>query len=57
MNNLALNRLNEEMENIIFSMVESPAPDYPSYRERIGKYNGLKEAVQIVTQAEKEDDI
>lgn len=57
MNNLALNEIKSAMDDIILSLVETPAPDYASYRERVGCYNGLKEAIQIVVRAENEDDI
>lgn len=53
--NVTLNELKSAMDDIILSLVENPAPDYASYRERVGRYNGLKEAVQIVVQAEDED--
>ena len=53
--NVTLNELKSAMDDIILSLVENPAPDYVSYRERVGQYNGLKEAVQIVVQAEDED--
>lgn len=52
-----LDELRSEMDRIVFSLVESPAKDYASYLERVGRYNGLAEAVNIVTQAEEEDDI
>lgn len=51
-----LNELKSEMDSLVFSLVENPAPDYPSYLERVGRYRGLKEAIQIVTHAEKEDE-
>lgn len=52
-----LDELRSEMDRIVFSLVENPAKDFTSYLERVGKYNGLAEAVQIVTHAEEEDDI
>jgi len=56
MNNKALNDLKSAMDAIILSFVENPAPDYASYLERVGRYNGLAEAVQIVVQADREDE-
>lgn len=38
------------------SALEQPAPDFPSYRERIGQYKGLKEALQIILAQYEEDD-
>lgn len=57
MNNNTLTELRSLMDEIVFSFVENPVPDYASYLERVGRYNGLKEAVQVVVQAQKEDDI
>ena len=54
--NYALNEIKSRMDEIILSMVENPAPDYTSYLKRVGQYNGLKEAVQIVVRAEDEDE-
>ena len=54
--NYTLNELKSVMDDIILSLVENPAPDYASYRERVGQYNGLKQAVQIVVRAEDEDE-
>lgn len=45
-------KLAETQQNLF----EHPAPDFPSYRERVGYYNGLKEAVNIVVALLQEDD-
>lgn len=55
--NIALKDLKSKMDEIAFSLVENPAPDYASYLKRVGQYHGLKEAVSIVVRAEDEDDI
>lgn len=47
-----LARLNELKE----SALEHPAPDFPSYRERVGQYNGMKEALQIVLSVFEQDE-
>lgn len=56
MSNQLLNKLKSEMDNIAFSLVENPAQDFTSYRERVAEYNGLKKAIEIITQAEEEDE-
>lgn len=56
MNNSTLNDLKSEMDNILFSLVESPAKDFSSYLERVGQYHGLNKAIQIITQTEEEDE-
>ena len=56
MKNSLLDELRSSMDAIILSLVENPAPDYASYLERVGRYNGLSEAVQIVVQADREDE-
>ena len=43
------------MDDAAKSLVENPAPDYPSYRERLGVYAGLKEALEIISNAENDD--
>ena len=57
MTNKSLNDLRIAMQEILESFVTNPAQDYPSYLERVGRYNGLEQAVQIVVQADNEDDI
>lgn len=57
MSSLTVKELLVRMNDIALSLVENPAPDFTSYRERIGQYNGLKEAVNILTAIENEDDI
>ena len=48
---LLLERLSELEKGVL----ESPAPDYASYREMVGRYNGMKEAIQILVSYRKED--
>jgi hypothetical protein len=55
--NQTVNDLRVKMQEVLESLVTNPAKDYPSYLERIGMYNGLEEAIQIVVRAENEDDI
>lgn len=47
----------ERANAVALSLAENPAPDYASYRERVGQFRGLKEALDIVVNAENEDDI
>jgi hypothetical protein len=47
-----LSRLDELKESIL----EQPASDFPSYRERVGYYNGLRDAVAIVTSLYEQDE-
>lgn len=56
MDNIILRELKSKMDEIAFSLVENPAPDYASYLKRVGQYNGLKIAIEIVVQADKEDE-
>jgi len=56
MDNIVLRELKSKMDEIAFSLVENPASDYASYLKRVGQYNGFKEAIQIVVQADKEDE-
>lgn len=45
------------MDDVARTLVENPAPDYPSYRERLGVYAGLKDALEIISKAEDDDDL
>ena len=47
-----LTRIGELQE----SALEQPAPDYASYLERVGRYRGLKEAIQILSELDKDED-
>jgi len=47
----------EQMNAVATSLAENPAPDYASYRERVGQYRGLKEALDITVNADNEDDV
>ena len=38
------------------SAYEHPALDFSSYRERVGRYNGLKDAIQALLDLERDDD-
>lgn len=38
------------------SLLENPAIDFTAYRERVGHYNGLMEAVQILQDLERDED-
>jgi hypothetical protein len=44
-------------DDVALSLVENPAQDYASYLERVGQYRGLKEALDIILNADNEDDI
>jgi hypothetical protein len=50
--NILITHLNELKESII----NYPAQDYPSYRERVGHYQGFKEALDMVAEAISQDD-
>ena len=52
-----INKLVVRMNDITLSLVENPANDFASYRERVGQYNGLKEALEIITSADDEDEL
>ena len=56
MENRQLNALFARMSELEKSVIENPATDYASYRERVGHYNGLKEAIQILTDLDREED-
>lgn len=56
MENRQLNALFTRMSEIKDSVLEQPAPDYTSYLERVGRYRGLQEAVQILTDLERDED-
>lgn len=43
------------MEIIKTELVEVPATDYTQYRERVAKYNGLKEALDILLKQDEDD--
>jgi len=44
--------LNEMKE----SAYEIPAADFASYKERLGRYNGIKESIQVLLNLEQEDE-
>ena len=44
------------MNDVAVSLAENPAPDYASYRERVGQYSGLKEAFDIITRVDENDE-
>ncbi len=46
----------DRLDELKESALENPAPDYPSYRERVGHYNGLKEAIQILLDLDSDKD-
>jgi len=50
-----LNGLLAQIEELKSSLVEHPAPDFASYMARVGHYNGLKAAIQFVTDSQEED--
>lgn len=56
MENRQLNALFARMSELEKSVIEHPASDFVSYRERVAHYNGLKEAIQILTDLEREED-
>jgi len=56
MDNIVLRELRSAMNDIMVSLVENPALDYASYLKRVGTYDGLKQSIQIIVQAEKEDE-
>lgn len=56
MENRQLNALFARLNELEKSMVEHPANDFASYRERVGQYNGLKEAIQILIELESDQD-
>lgn len=56
MENRQLNVLFAYLNELEKSILEHPASDYASYRERVGQYNGLKEAIQILTDLERDKD-
>ena len=56
MENRQLNALFARMSELEKSILETPASDFASYRERVGQYNGLKEAIQILTEMERDKD-
>jgi hypothetical protein len=35
---------------------EIPAPDYASYKERCGRYNGIKESIQVLLNLEEDEE-
>lgn len=43
------------MDDVVRSFVDNPVPDYPSYRERLGVYAGLKDALEILSNVEDDD--
>lgn len=56
MNNQQLQALSLRVDELKESVLEQPAPDYASYLERVGRYRGLKEAIQILIDLEKDKD-
>ena len=56
MENRQLNALFARLNELEKSVLEFPANDFASYRERVGQYNGLKEAIQILTELDSDQD-
>jgi hypothetical protein len=56
MENRQLNALFARLNELEKSVLEYPANDFASYRERVGQYSGLKEAIQILTDLERDLD-
>jgi len=50
--NALFDLLNEMKE----SAYEIPASDFASYKERLGRYNGIKESIQVLLNLEQEDE-
>ena len=44
--------LNEMKE----SAYEIPANDFESYKERLGRYNGIKESIQVLLELERDEE-
>lgn len=53
MENRQLNALLKRINDLEKSVLEHPANDFASYRERVGHYMGLKEALQILIDLER----
>lgn len=47
--------IRKEMEEIKSSLVEHPASSIEEYLMRVGKYQGLKESIDIVVNAVNDD--
>ena len=56
MENRQLKALFDRLNELEKSVLEHPANDFASYRERVGHYTGLKEAIQILTELESDQD-
>ena len=51
-----VNEILKQLRELAESFYENPCPDYASYRERVGKCNGLKEAIAITLSIYEKDD-
>lgn len=51
-----LKRLNERCAEISDHLARGVPSDYPSYREMVGKYRGLREAIEDVKEIENRYD-
>lgn len=49
----ALLALLNEMERTAY---EYPAPDYAAYRERVGRYQGIQDCIQVLNNLEDDED-
>lgn len=47
-----LDLMNEMKE----SAYEHPAPDWETYRERVGRYNGIKDSIQTLIDLERDEE-
>lgn len=48
--------LRREIGSLQASALDTPAPDYPAYRQMVGHHAGLKQALDIIETALEEDD-
>ena len=56
MHNEYVKRLLALMADISTALVEKPCSDFPEYRQLAGKWQGLKMALELLEEVEKEDD-
>lgn len=47
--------LRSEQEQLLLSLVDNPASDYTSYRERVAAYNAITSSIDIILQSQEDD--
>ena len=56
MTNEQLAALKNHANDLKDSLLDQPATDYVSYRERVGLYRGILEAIEILLSLDKSED-